>query len=760
MSSPRSRLVVTLAAMLALVGYVVGPASTGIAGAHHNFTPSQYLRDLASAQFAAEAAHIGVLRGVNTRVLSRRFTADARLRLDAQTGQSTPSGTVNVNNWALTPAGTQSDLGDLPVKAVLAPNGQTMLVVNSGAGIQSLQVINPADGSTLQTLTYDPPTSVFVGAVYSPDGKHAYVSGGGQNVVHTFAVASDGTLIASGDISEAPTVAPLNAFSSSSYPTGLSVSADGKTLYIANSNANNVAVIDTASQKITTTISVGNTPYGTLVARSSGNILVSNWGDGTLSVINPLTNTVTNTIKVGDHPTEMVQGPSGLVYVSDSNSDAVSIVDPGAQTEISHTSVVGNVSLPLGASPEGLAASPDGRFLYIANSGQNAVAEFDLSFDGRSAFFEGWIPTAWYPTDVVVSPDSRSIFVTNGFGMGEHANNGSLDPNPTRPTPSGVPHIQQPAYCSCSIDQFTATMDTGTLSTVAAPTLGQLRNDTMQVIQNDRLFDASRLDRSQGNPVPLPGGTSPIKHVIYIVKENRTYDQILGDESAGNGDASLALFPKSVTPNLHALAERFGILDNFYADAQVSADGHNWTLSANANDYVEKLWPQDYSSPARNFGYPFESGSSLPLSPGGYLWDAAASADITFRDYGLYANFANTSAAKLQPDSQSCDGPITHTYIGTTIPAGQVLCFPPTTVNAASTPNLVGHIDPQFQNYDMNYPDVERVAEWKREFNRFVGGNNLPALEIMRLSSDHTRGTASNTWTPQRFASDNDAAVG
>jgi phospholipase C len=140
----------------------------------------------------------------------------------------------------------------------------------------------------------------------------------------------------------------------------------------------------------------------------------------------------------------------------------------------------------------------------------------------------------------------------------------------------------------------------------------------LQVVRNDRFFDSSILDRSAGNPVPLPGGSSPIKHVIYVVKENWTYDQVLGDEPAGNGDQSLTLFGKSVTPNLHALAERFGVLDNFYADAQVSADGHNWALSANANDYDEKLWPQDYSAtPGRNFGYPFEGGTALPQSPGG-----------------------------------------------------------------------------------------------------------------------------------------------
>lgn len=755
-----SRSLATLGGLLALTAGLLAQPSAGMASAWHMFLPPGFMQAQSPPALTRAASQIGVLRGRNLSALAQRFSADARRQADTVPGQTTGSGTINVNNWTLNPSGTQMDLGSLPVNAVLAPNGKTMLVVNSGAGVQSLEVVDLAAGAAIQTIPYPSPSSVFVGAAYSPDGTHAYVSGGGQNVVHTFSVDSNGMLTATGDIADESAVKPFTSLSTSSYPTGLSVSADGKSLYVANSNANDVVVMDMATRKITATIPVGSTPYGTLVTANPSVVLVSNWGDGTLSVIDPRTNTVVATTAVGAHPTAMTQGPRGMIYLSDSNSDAVSIVDPQTFTEVRRVSVMAGLPLPLSASPQGLSVSPDGNHLYVADAGQNAISIFNLSFDGRSAYFQGWMPTAWYPTDVVASPDGGSLFVTNGFGMGEHANNGPLDPNPTRPTPAGVPLIQSPGYCTCSLDQFSGTMDVGTLSTVSIPTTGQLFAGTIQVMQNDRLLDLSRLDRSSGNPVPQPGGTSPIKHVIYIVKENRTYDQILGDDTAGKGDASLTLFPRSVTPNLHALADRFGVLDNFYADAQVSADGHNWTLSANANDYTEKLWPQDYSTPNRNFGYPFENGTSLPLSPGGYLWDAAAAAGISYRDYGLYANFVNSAAARVQPESQPCAGPITHTYIGTTIPAGSVLCFPPTTVNASVVPNLVGHIDPRFQNYDMSYPDVERVLEWKREFNDFVTNNNLPALEIMRLSSDHTRGTAANTWTPQHFVADNDAAVG
>ncbi|MBV9282215.1 MAG: bifunctional YncE family protein/alkaline phosphatase family protein, partial [Chloroflexi bacterium] len=638
----------------------------------------------------------------------------------------------------------------------LSPDGAHMVVVNSGAGMQSLQVLSLSDGSVLQTINYAAPHSVFIGFAYSPDGKSAYASGGGENVVHTFSVNADGTLAATGDVAEAKFTTD---FSTSSYPTGLSVSRDGKTVYVANSNANTMAVIDTASKTVTATVPVGTSPYTTLVNPMNGTVYVSNWGDATISVYNPVTKSVVATIPVGNHPTAMVTGPYNLLFVSDSNSDAVSVVDMGTNREIGRYSVVADLPVPLGSSPQGLAVSPDGRTLYVANAGDNAVAVFAIGMNATGLYFQGWIPTAWYPTAVVVSPDGGKIYVLNGFGMGEGPNNQGLYPNPTRPAPS-QPNIIGPAYCNCTFDQFSGSMDVGTLSTIPIPAVGQLVNDTRAVMRNDLFFDQSVNQRDSGNPIPTAGGTSPIKHIVYIVKENRTYDQIFGDESFGNGDSSLTLFGKSVTPNLHALAERFGLLDNFYADAQVSADGHNWALSTNASDYAEKLWPQDYSPPpGRNFGYPFEGWGGMPLSPGGYLWDDAARAGISYRDYGLYALFPPNSGT-LIPANQPCSGPVATTYVGKSIPPGSVLCLPPTMPNAATTPNLVGHVDPRYQNYDMHYLDVERVTEWKREFDQYEANGNLPQLELLRLSSDHTSGTTTGLLTPQALVADNDAAVG
>jgi phospholipase C len=251
--------------------------------------------------------------------------------------------------------------------------------------------------------------------------------------------------------------------------------------------------------------------------------------------------------------------------------------------------------------------------------------------------------------------------------------------------------------------------------------------------------------------------------VIYIIKENRSYDQVMGDDVHGNGDPSLTLFPRAVTPNHHALADRFGLMDNFYADAEVSADGHNWVMSANASDYNEKFWPQFYAGNRGNRPYDMEGGSRVDLSPGGYLWDSAAAAHISYRNYGEFYLFdASYGTKHLIPATQSgsCTGPVTTAYTGTTIPAGQALCFAPMDINASVAPNLVGHYDPRFRNYDMHYPESERVAEWKREFLGYVAHNTLPRLEILRLPTDHTAGTSVGGFTPDATMAQNDLALG
>ncbi len=663
-----------------------------------------------------------------------------------------------VNNWTITPAGTQTALGDLPLNSVLSPNGRYLLVSNDGAGIQSLQVVATATNRVVQTIPYTVPNGVFVGLAYSPDGAHAYAASGGSDVVHTFDVISNGLLSPAGDIT-------IGTTTQNPYPTGLSISPDGSTLYVANNLANTVSVISTKTKTITGTIAIGGYPYTTLVSKDGKTVYATNWGDSTVSVINASNKTVTATISVGKHPSAMTLSSNGLLFVADSNSDAISVVDTKSNKTVRTISVSLYPNAPLSSSPEGLAVDKDNQYLYVVNSGNNDVVVIGLHGTSGPEKILGQIPTAWYPTSVSIGKDGN-LYVTNAKGRGAGPNDKKIYPNPTRKNPPIVDGITgyNDGYCNCTFNQYSGSMIVGTLSTIPAPGKGLLNLFSDQVMRNDHVGDNSVLKRDAGNPIPLPGGTSPIKHVIYIVKENRTYDQVFGDLPAGNGDPSLTLFPKDNTPNLHALAEKFGIFDNFYADAEVSADGHNWINSANASDYNEKMWPQDYSPGAgRNRGYDFEGGSNINLSAGGYLWDSSAQAHITYRDYGEFIvdNFSAKNV-KIIPASQAstCPGAVANSYSGVTVPAGDVLCFPSETVNPKSTPNLVGHFDNHFRTFDTRYREADRVTEWSREYNQFVANNDLPQLEILRLPNDHTSGTTPGRLTPQAAVAENDLAVG
>ncbi len=716
-------------------------------------------------------AGAAVLAVAATPVLAS-FASHVRLvpSSSAEPGRHADGSARLVNQRSITPAGRQSDLGDLPLNAILAPDGKHLLVSNSGAGIQSLQVVNTRDGSVAQELPYYAPDSVFVGLAYSPDGTTAYASGGGSGVIRTYAVGTDGLLTTGAAWSAGPkqTVSLGGSrLGNAPWPIGLSVSPDGANLYAADNLANVLTIFDTRSGAISGTVPVGSLPYGALVSRDGRRVYVSNWGDATVSAVDTASRAVVATIPVGEHPSALAFGADDILFVADSNSDAVSVVETDRNVETSRVSLAPYPNAPLGTSPEGLSVSPDGRTLYVADSGADEVVLIDLDGTGQPNGIKGRLPTAWYPTAVVPGNDNATIWVANAKGLGAGPNNGTYNPNPTRPKPPFRDVIDgyNDGYCNCTFDNYSGSMIVGTLSTIAVPGPARLPLYAQQVAKNNNYSDLQRglraAERPVFSPIPQPGQPSAIKHVIYIIKENRTFDQVFGDESVGDRDPSLTLFPRANTPNLHALAERFGVLDNFYADAEVSADGHNWATSAYATDYNEKMWPQNYSpGPGRNRGYDFEGGSRINLSPGGYLWDAAAEAGITYRDYGEFVSNGSNPRNIPESDAATCPGPIARSYSGVTIPAGQVRCWDATTANPTTTPNLVGHFDPKFRSYDLAYREMDRVAEWEREFNIFVANGQLPQFEILRLPNDHTAGTRPGAPTPQAMVAENDLAVG
>jgi YVTN family beta-propeller protein len=627
--------------------------------------------------------------------------------------------------YTVTPAGKQANLGDLPLSAVSSPDGRWLVVSNDGQGAQSLQVIDTTTSQVTQTLPYPAPKALFVGLAFAQDGKTLYASSGGNNLIRRYTV-SGGTLTEATPI-PLPTTNPAGA-KINPFPAGIALTPDGQRLLVADQQADALSVVDLATGAVHTT-AAGHRPYAVLASADGHSAYVTDQGANTVSVLD-LTGpepAPQKTITVGTHPNKMVaSGDGNTLYVANGDSDEVSVIDAATAAVTRTISVAPYQGAQVGSNPDALALSRDGRTLYVANAGNNDVAVVDLT-SGR---VNGLIPTAWYPTALVAT--DRALFITNGKGLGAGPNNGPGHPNPYDPkTPTP--------------DQYSGSMMVGTLSTVAIPAgNGQLNKWTEQVARNDG-FDSHGDVRAMGKSSAIvPGNAgqrSPIQHVIYVVKENRTYDQVFGSLGKGNGDPSLNLFGDESAPNSRTLESNYVTLDNFYADAEVSAQGWNWAVAANSNPYSEQVWPGNYSG--RNAPYPSES-SDPATAPNrdpanAYIWDRLAAAGASFRNYGFYVN--------TQPDGSS----------------------------KATDPVLDAHTDPGFRGFDLACPDspnsftprspncgsaTARFTEWKNEFDNYVAGNNLPTVELVRLPNDHNAGTTTGAPTPRAYTADNDWALG
>jgi len=367
---------------------------------------------------------------------------------------------------------------------------------------------------------------------------------------------------------------------------------------------------------------------------------------------------------------------------------------------------------PSGSTTNSVALSEDEKTLYIANADNNCLAVFDVRSPGTSKSM-GFIPTGWYPTSVRVA--GGSIFVANGKGFSSMA-------NPSGPNPAVKQ--QKVAYQHGDSSkpmkvQYIGGLFRGTLSRIAAPGEKRLRRYSREVYRNTPYTkEQETLAKGEpGNPIPRRiGGTSPIRHVFYIIKENRTYDQVLGDMPEGNGDTSLVLFGERISPNHHALAREFVLLDNFYVDGEVSADGHNWSMGAYATDYLEKTWPTSYGGRGGNY----DAEGNRPIANNkNFLWDMCRKHNVSYRTYGEFADNYK-----------------------------------------ANIPVLEGHIAPSFTGWDMSVRDTTRFFQWKRDFDSLLAANSVPRLNTIRIGNDHTEGLQLHKPTPFAHVADNDLAVG
>jgi DNA-binding beta-propeller fold protein YncE len=621
------------------------------------------------------------------------------------------SGEVRLpNQWSLRPAGKQVALGDFPVNLAIHPGGQWAAVLHAGYGTHEIAIVDIAERRPQVASRVSLPQT-FYGLCFAPDGKTLFASGAEFEVVHAFHFEG-------GLLSKAKKI-PIAEIRSKFVPGGIAVDARGSTLFVAGTFGDGVCVVplDDPEKRQTVALGKGTFPYTCLPEREGSRVFVSLWGKAGIAVLDRETKKVTATWTTESHPTEMVQSPDGkTLFVACANSTRVSVLDTETGKSLETIDCALYPSAPSGNTPSSLALTPDGKTLFVANADANNLAVLNVAEPGKTKSL-GFIPVGWYPTSVRYNAKDRQLYVANGKGLSSRAN--VHGPQPTRRRLE-------------TVTEYIGGLMQGTLSILEVPDEKRLAQYSQQAYECSPLKrDLSTTGRrSADNPIPLRvGDASPIKHVVYVIKENRTYDQVFGDMKEGNGDASLCLFPKRVTPNHHKLARQFVLLDNTYCEGEVSADGHQWSMGAYATDFVEKLWPLNYrGSPERKLSlYPSEGNyDEIARGAGGYLWDRCVEAKVSYRSYGEWVD-----NGKKPGD-----------------PA------------VARVKALEGHFDPQFRSFDMDYPDQKRADRFLEELKRFEKEDEMPRLIILRLPNDHTSGTRVGKPTPTAYVADNDLALG
>jgi DNA-binding beta-propeller fold protein YncE len=614
----------------------------------------------------------------------------------------------------LDPVGTVHDVGSLPLSMTASPDGRHLVLVLSGYGEQGAQIVERSTGRVVQTVTQP---AAFVGAAFSADGRELFVSGGDRDVVYRYAWSA-GTATLRDSIALSWVDARGHG---TRYPAGIAASSDGRWLYVAENLADSLAVVDLVSGAIER-YPTERYPYAVVVAPDK-RVYVSAWGGQTVSVFTATGGGLRDNgrIPAGRHPSALLLNRDGSrLFVASGSTDRVHVIDTKRRAIISRLLDPPPAGPGEGSTPNALALSADETRLYVAEADANAVGVFELTktTSNRVAAtgddkLAGRIPTGWYPTAVLVS--NESLFVANGKGRGTGG------PNPLGPDPANA-RTRKGGKGS----QYVFAMMHGTITISAT---ARASGDALKQL-------TSRVTRANGwdQPTARRASYPPFKHVIYIVKENRTYDQILGDLTQGDGDTTLLFFPRPVSPNHHALAERFGIFDRFFVNAEVSADGHNWTMAAYSTDYVQKTVQSNYSDRGRTYDYEGTNRDwdSVPdddvAEPAsGYLWNLAEQRGITFRNYGNWV--------------------IKDTTVN-----------PP--VYRGSKPYLVANTNERYPMYDLSIKDQVRADVWLDDLKAFVQRGEMPALQIVWLPNDHTSGARAGAPTPFAHMADNDLAMG
>jgi len=627
-------------------------------------------------------------------LLSYSITVNAQL----------PSPVVLPNGWSLTPLGRSLSLGDLPLNMAVAHSGKRMAVSNNGQSGHSIQYIDVASEKILHDMPID---KAWYGLAFSDDDQLLYVSAGHDNKINIYSTQGDHLDLKDSILLGQPWPNPIG-------PAGIAVNNKKQLLYTVTRDDSSLYIINTSSKSVLHKINLGAEAYTCMLSSDKTILYVSLWGGDKVLKLDASTGKKLNSAQVGDNPNEIILTKKGdRLYVANANDNSVSVITTSNMKVVETLNAALYADAVPGSTTNGLSLSADEERLYIANADNNALAVFEVEQLGASRSM-GFIPVGWYPTNVRVV--GKKVFVTNGKGFSSLANpNG---PNPIEKKQKV--RFQQGDAAKPAAVQYIGGLFKGTMSIFEEPAEQALGLYSKAVYANSPYTKEKELNASgeKGNPIPMKvGDPSPIKHVFYIVKENRTYDQVLGDVTGGNGDTSLVLFGENITPNQHALVKEFVLLDNFYVDGEVSADGHNWTFGAYATDYLEKNWPTSYGG--RGGKYDAEGRTRAADNKGDFIWGNAKKHGVSYRTYGEFADDYKPNLKILE-----------------------------------------GHFCPYYTSWDETVRDTTRVNQWKRDFDSLLRINAVPQLNTLRLINDHTEGMSLGRPTPFAHVADNDWAVG
>ena len=652
----------------------------------------------------------------------------------------TETGFLLPNGWHLTPAGRQITTNDLLLNIVPLSDSRRALITTNGFNTHTVALVDLESG---EILSKDKAHQSWFGLAMSSDESEFFWSGGGLGRLHHYGIDANQITLQSErepdvlKMSQAELAALRGKMlKENGFKSGLSIDRSRNRLLALNINKGELVEYDLSdspkSEQIDgvplRTLELGGRPYDVQKSPRNGLLYISDWSERRLRVVDPEAWRVVATIPVGEHPNQIVFHPSDdRLFVACASSNGVWVVDTkrGTVVETIYTSLF--PQSPEGSTPDAVAVSPDGERLFVANADNNCVAVIDISVSRQSQVL-GFIPTGWYPTAVSVTPDGKRLLVGVGKGNQSKANP-FYSENADEEKMDDVEKIVKKMLPY----PYIGTTMSGALSIVDIPEEEELAAYTAQVYRNCPYSDELLVSVPNSEPTPIPttvGEAGPIEYVIYVIKENRTYDQVFGDlatgdQPKGNGDPSLCMFPRVVTPNHHKIAEEFVLLDNTYCNGQVSRDGHPWSTMAYHTDYIARDWHLTYS---QRPGIDDDDEGDLSNAPSGYIWDACLRAGISYRSYKEYGSRVSDASGKP-------------------IMEGRV-------------PGLVGHMCPTYGLGGGRERDKDLVDVMLEEYHQFAKDENMPRLIIMSLGEDHTDGTQPGAHTPRACVASNDLALG